>query len=230
MQPPKAIFLDLDETLKDTGNFRTSIIGTCKKIAECLPELSVDQLFSSNTTVWDAYWPEVADKWMTGLIDDKSFRIEIWRRTLQTFEVYDASLVQLALQTHKHLVRQTYRLFPDVPEFLASVKKRKLPMALITNGSSDTQRDKINTLNIEHWFDAVIIAGEVGVAKPNVGIFEMAIDELGIEKDNIWHIGNSLESDVAGAKAAGLFAVWLNRSNVPGSGKKTIEPDLEISS
>ena len=82
---------------------------------------------------------------------------------------------------------------------------------------------------MEYWFDVVVISGEVGFAKPDASIFRLALNKLPVEPENVWHVGDSLTTDVAGAKAAGLTAVWLNRSGLVRR-ESDPEPDLEIRS
>jgi putative hydrolase of the HAD superfamily len=84
-------------------------------------------------------------------------------------------------------------------------------------------------MEIETFFDMVIASGEMGVAKPDPAIFQVALDKLLLGPEAVWHVGDSLANDVAGAKAAGLTSVWLNRSAT----KRSIEapqPDFEITS
>ena len=109
------------------------------------------------------------------------------------------------------------------------MRRDRVPLALITNGASDAQRDKLRVLDIEHWFDAVVISGEVGIAKPDVSVFGLALNQLAVERENVWHIGDSLATDVAGAQAADLTAVWLNRSGLFRR-EDDPEPDVEIRS
>jgi putative hydrolase of the HAD superfamily len=102
-------------------------------------------------------------------------------------------------------------LYPDAVELLRVVKQQQLPTALVTNGASDSQRGKLDALGLEGVFDAVVVSGEIGAAKPDVAPFRVALRTLGMDGDNVWHVGDSLASDVAGANAAGLASVWLNR-------------------
>jgi putative hydrolase of the HAD superfamily len=120
-------------------------------------------------------------------------------------------------------------LFDDVQDLFASAMRAGISLSLVTNGAPDTQRDKLRALNIECWFDAVVISGEVGVAKPDACAFGLALDRLAVERENVWHIGDSLTNDIAGAKAAGLTAVWLNRGGLL-RGEDDPEPDVEIRS
>lgn len=137
--------------------------------------------------------------------------------------------MRLAARTDRNLGREVHRLFDDVHELFTSLKSARVPLALVTSGASDTQRDKLRVLGMEHWFDVVVIAGEVGIAKPDASIFRSALIELPVERKNVWHVGDSLATDVAGAKAAGLTAVWLNQSGLDRR-ESDPEPDIEIRS
>ena len=136
---------------------------------------------------------------------------------------------QLAAQTRSRLARDAQRLFNDVDELLAVARKAQVRLGLITNGASDSQREKLRVLDLERWFEVVVVSGEVGIAKPDVSAFGLAIDKLGVERESVWHVGDSLTTDVAGAKAAGIIAVWLNRRGLVRR-ESDPEPDLEIRS
>ena len=100
--------------------------------------------------------------------------LEAWRGTLLACGRDDESLVRLAGETHSQYARNALRLFDDVKELLNLLKLR-LRLALITNGASDTQRGALRVLDIEAVFDAVVIPGEVGIAKPNASVFAIAL-------------------------------------------------------
>ncbi len=229
MKPVRALFFDLDATLLDGSGLPESIVRTCEKIAASQLGLDAARLLEANSKVWQLYWAEVEDKCALGALDGASMSLEAWRRTLRACGCHDESVVRLASQTQLQLGREAHRLFGDVRGLFTYLRKARVPLALITNGASDAQRGKLRVLGIEHWFDAVVISGEVGIAKPDASVFNLALDKLAVERENVWHVGDSLTTDVAGAKAAGLTAVWLNRS---GRSRREgdPEPDVEIRS
>ena len=229
MKAVQALFFDLDGTLLDGSRLQESIVRACDMIAAGQPGLEAARLVEANNQVWLDYWPEVAEKWTLGALDGESLSLEAWRRTLRACGCHDESIVRLAARLHRNLGREAHRLFDDVRELFTSLKSARVPLALVTNGASDTQRDKLRVLGMEHWFDVVVISGEVGIAKPDASIFRLALNKLPAERENVWHVGDSLTTDVAGAKAAGLTAVWLNRSGLVRR-EGDPEPDLEIRS
>lgn len=94
-------------------------------------------------------------------------------------------------------------------------------LALVTNGSPEMQRRKLETVGLEDDFETVVYAGYDAPAKPAPEPFEIALEALETTADSAVHVGNSLSSDVAGARAAGLRSVW-----VP-DGEEVATPDPE---
>jgi len=229
MNPIRALCLDLNDTLLDGSGLQESIVRTCEMIAASQPGLDAARLVEANGQIWPGYWLEIEESWTLGRLDSASARREAWRRTLRACGCIDESLAQRAVQIHRQLGLKAHRLFDDVGEFFTAAKRARVPLALITNGAADAQREKLRVLEMEHSFEVVVISGEVGIAKPDASVFRLALNQLRVERENAWHVGDSLTADVAGAKAAGLTAVWLNRSGrVRSAGDP--EPDLEIRS
>lgn len=109
-------------------------------------------------------------------------------------------------QFGKHLAAQ---IQPDRGLIQALQKhSTALQLGLITNGSSDTQRQKIYAAQLEEVFSAnrIWISAEVGVAKPDAAIFLRACEALGIAPANCLHVGDHEQDDLRGAIKAGLRA------------------------
>lgn len=88
-----------------------------------------------------------------------------------------------------------------------------LPLAIITNGPSDTQRAAIARVGIAERFKTILVSGDADVAvrKPNPRIFQLAAERLGVPIESCLMIGDNLEADVKGAIAAGMQG--LHRPN-----------------
>jgi putative hydrolase of the HAD superfamily len=87
---------------------------------------------------------------------------------------------------------------------------REHALALVTNGSPDTQEPKLDALEVRDRFDSVVFAGFETAPKPDVEPFEQALTDLGIPAERAVYVGDSLQGDVGGAQAAGLEAVWVS--------------------
>ena len=77
------------------------------------------------------------------------------------------------------------------------------------------QVKKIAALGIDSFVDALVVSEEVGVPKPDARVFETALSRLGSTPDQAVMIGDSWSSDIVGATALGIPAIWLNRYDRP---------------
>ena len=76
---------------------------------------------------------------------------------------------------------------------------------------------------LDPLLDAVVTSASVGVRKPGVAIFQRALEVSGARADQAVHVGDSVEDDVAGARAAGIEAVLIRRDGGVGPpGVRTI--------
>lgn len=101
-------------------------------------------------------------------------------------------------------------LFDDALSGIELVRDH-FQIAMITNGPTDIQQPKIDLLGIEELFSFVLISESTGYWKPDPRIFELALERAGVSAHEAVYIGDSAAHDIAGAKAAGLRAVWMNR-------------------
>lgn len=82
----------------------------------------------------------------------------------------------------------------------------------VTNGASCLQREKLAASGLGEYFDVTVVSAEFGVGKPDASIFRHALSQLGAGSEHTVMVGDTLSRDVDGALAAGLGAVWVNRS------------------
>jgi putative hydrolase of the HAD superfamily len=92
---------------------------------------------------------------------------------------------------------------------LASARERG-PVGLVTNGGERTQTEKLERLGIAEVFDAMVFADPADGTppKPDATPFRAALDALDAAPERTVYVGDSLESDVAGANALGMTSVW----------------------
>lgn len=101
------------------------------------------------------------------------------------------------------------RLLPGAERVLEAASKDHR-LAIVTNGARDAQEQKIAAVNLERWIDAVVVAGHDTPPKPDPEPFDRVVRSLDVTPATTVHVGDSLETDVAGATAAGLDAVWVS--------------------
>lgn len=229
MPRPAAVLLDFDDTLVDNSVVPASVERACQAIGAAVGTVDSATLLRANTEAWVSYWPGVERECWLGHMDVPDISREVWRRALRACGCDDPSIVAVAYDTHQLISQEMDRLFDDVPELLASLQEAKVKTALVSNSSTRSQQARLEAVGLARSFDAVVISGEIGAAKPDPAIFEVALDRLELTGTGVWHVGDSLSTDVAGASAARLGSVWLNREQRV-RGPADPLPDVEVTS
>jgi FMN hydrolase / 5-amino-6-(5-phospho-D-ribitylamino)uracil phosphatase len=137
----------------------------------------------------------------------------------------DPQLVELARARYIEDRYRGLKLFDETLDVVTAVS-RIAKIGLVTNGPSAIQRPKIDLLGIEPYFPVIVVSEEAGVWKPDPGIFAIALERSGVTAADAIYVGDSAHHDVPGAHAAGMRAIWINRTHVPWPGGRP--PDAEI--
>lgn len=104
----------------------------------------------------------------------------------------------------------------DGAEALMQALQGRFGLAIITNGLTGVQRPRLAASTIGHYFTAVVISEELGVAKPDPAIFDVAFSRMGWPgKDEVLIVGDSLSSDMQGGVNYGIDACWFNPQRQP---------------
>lgn len=109
--------------------------------------------------------------------------------------------------------RACQAIFPEVEAHLQALRA-DYRLAILTNGAPDLQREKIESLKLGHYFDAIVVSGEVGVGKPHPNVFKAVLNQLAISPEQAVMVGDNLRRDVAGAHQLGMRGIWINRCKV----------------
>ena len=103
-----------------------------------------------------------------------------------------------------------WRMYDDVLPALDTLASKGIPLAVISNWDARL-RPLLQQFRLDRYFEIIIVSCEVGFAKPSPVIFEHAAKKLGIAPEHIVHVGDSAKEDVAGATAAGVGALLIDR-------------------
>jgi putative hydrolase of the HAD superfamily len=104
-----------------------------------------------------------------------------------------------------------FRPYPEVPAVLGELGGLGVARIVVSNWDVSL-RDVLDRTGLAPLLDGIVISAEVGAAKPDPAIFEHALALARARSDEAVHVGDSPEADVAGARAAGLRAIHLDRS------------------
>ena len=92
-------------------------------------------------------------------------------------------------------------------------------MVVVSNNLLEEQQEKLRACGMDRFVDVLVVSEEVGVAKPERRIFEVALERAQVRADEAVMIGDSWANDVEGARAAGIRAVWFTRD-----GRAALDP------
>jgi len=197
----RAITLDLDDTLWEIGPvIQRAEAKLWDWLAENYPRIATG--FSATDVL--NIRVSVMDEFVDQQHDFRFLRKKVLERLAQE-SGYATDLVEPAFEVFDQ-ARNEVELFPDVLSNLELLAQDFRILAL-TNGNASLQK-----IGIDHLFHDVITATDVGAAKPAREIFEVAIERSGYSALEILHVGDHPETDIDGAREAGLRTAWMNRT------------------
>jgi putative hydrolase of the HAD superfamily len=163
---------------------------------------------------------EVAED-LVGKVNLEEIRYQAFRATLKAVNRKSDDLAKYLNEIYLKHRFEDIELYDDVLPMLNALKE-KYKLIIISNGNSYPDK-----CGLENLIDIAIFSQDYNVWKPDVRLFEIALEKVGCTKEEIVHIGDSLISDVLGAQKAGIANIWLNRK--ASSGLEIVNPEIEIS-
>lgn len=208
------LLFDLDHTLLDTDAAeRAAYVHACAEVGFGDADAEFERYRSINRAMWAAV--------ERGELQPLDVRTERFARfAAELDERYGdrpgggfdpAAMADAFVWGFSHLAE----LFEGARELLEALRDERT-MALVTNGLSDVQRIRLARLGLDRYFEAVVVSGEVGIAKPDPAIFDVAFEALGVgTRSDAVMIGDSISSDMRGGIAAGIATCWFNPAGTP---------------
>jgi len=223
---PKAIFFDLDGTILDwqTGMEETWLASIEKHNDGSYDSLDMQKRIRKRRDwLWDD--PERAK---AGRMDlNEACRVIV----RHAFEDAGLTAVDFANRIGNYYRAQRRELiapYPGAMETIAAFHEHGVRLALLTNGEAENQRGSVEKLNLEAYFDCIVIEGEFGVGKPDERVFRHALEATDSTPETAWMVGDSLDADIAPAVALGLHAVWVDETGDGLPNDAPIRPDRII--
>jgi putative hydrolase of the HAD superfamily len=136
---------------------------------------------------------------------------DLRRRCAAVVQEQLATALPLADVEDALLAAVRFRAYPEAPGVLAHLRAAGARLAVVSNWDISLH-DVLERTQLRALVDVVVISAELGAAKPDPAIFRAALQRLGATASDAVHVGDSVEHDVAGARAAGLEAVLVARN------------------
>ena len=192
-----------------------------------LGALDAVSVYEAIERVREWYWAD-PERHRVGRLDLAAARRDVVRIALEEMGSDDSELSQRIGDTYHDLRDAGLQPFADAVDTVQWFRAQGCRLALLTNGSAQMQRRKIDRFGLAALFDAILIEGEVGFGKPDPRVYIHALGLLGVEAGTAWMVGDNLEWDVAEPQRQGIFGIWMD---VRGTGLppgQAVKPDRII--
>jgi|SRR5579871_97790 len=212
---PRAILFDLDDTIIQAyGRPELAWSAVIAEYGPLLAPLRESDVLTAVLATTSSFWadPERHRIWRQKL---RHARREIVARAFtdmaQRVEKVPSAEVQRRLADRFSDYRdENRRLFPDAHTVIDSLRAQGIRLALVTNGASEDQREKITQFDLAHRFDHIQIEGEYGFGKPEPRAYLHAMSTLGVGAHETWTVGDNLEWEVTAPQQLGIHAIWYD--------------------
>lgn len=194
----KSVIFDLDGTLLDRdASVEQFISGQYERLSKHLSHISKND-YMERFIELDCHGYVWKDKVCQTLATEFSVGELSWQSLLEDYEI----------RFQFHCVP-----FRFLTEMLNELKEQGYSLGIVTNGKAQFQARTINGLGIREYFDAILISEVEQIRKPQVEIFQRAMNRLGVSSSDSVFVGDHPESDIVGAKGAMMKTIWKRNSS-----------------
>lgn len=195
----EAISFDLDNTLIRYKRSPGEVLRVCFDRLGIEPIFSVDEYYARYDEFAEKCdsMDELRSECFAALAAENGCERQLGKDAAETFsDERDQSNVEL---------------FPSVTRLLDELAQ-EYKLAIVTNGARDAQQQKMEAVYLDRWVETILIAGHDTPPKPDPEPFDRIVQSLNVTPATTVHVGDSLETDIAGATAAGLASIWISES------------------
>ena len=193
----KSVIFDLDGTLLDRdASVQQFISVQYDRLTNELSHISKND-YMTRFIELDCHGHVWKDKVYPALVTEFVIEGISWQALLEDYEIR----FQFHCVPFKFLI-----------EMLDELKQQGYLLGIITNGRGQFQARAIEGLGIREYFDAILISEVEQIRKPQIEIFERAMNRLGVLASDSVFVGDHPEADIAGARGAMMKTIWKRNS------------------
>jgi putative hydrolase of the HAD superfamily len=227
---PKAILLDLDDTiLALSASADPCWHNVCERFAPGIDGLASEKLFAAIKArrIW--FWGD-PERHRKGRLNLRRARREIVAAALARLGVNAPALANEIADTYALEREAALQPLPGAIEALHHLRGQGIRLALITNGNAKDQWRKIERFELAPLFDCIVVEGEFGVGKPDERVYIHVLEQLDVQPEETWMVGDNLEWDVRAPQRLGIFGIWLDHAGQGLPETSQVSPDRVIRS
>jgi putative hydrolase of the HAD superfamily len=207
----RAVLFDLDDTLFDHSGCARSALDAVRERYDCFACVEPERFERRHGELLE----ELHFRVLAGEIGIDVARIQRFRRLFESAGVAaDDALASAAAAAYRERYLASWQPVAGAIPLMRALRNR-VRVGVVSNNLLLEQQEKIRYCGFDRYLDAIVISEDVGVTKPDPAIFEIALRRLGCAAHEAVMVGDSWQTDVAGARAAGIRAIWLNRRGLP---------------
>lgn len=207
---PEAIIFDLDDTIiANDAESGDCWRGICEGFITRLKGLEAGQLFAAIERSENWYWSD-PERHRRGRLNLFATRRKVVELAFDRLGISGTKIAEELAEAYSDEREETIELVPGAIDTLTHFRNLNCKLALVTNGSSEIQRAKIERFKLARFFHHILVEGEYGKGKPEKDVFLSALRNLGTASVDAWMVGDDLERDIAGAQSAGIYAIWVD--------------------
>jgi HAD superfamily hydrolase (TIGR01549 family) len=209
---PRAVLFDLDDTLFDHRRSARAALTEVHRVHGRGTDL--DAFEREHTVSLEVMHLEV----LAGRMGLDDARRERFRRVFSALGIaVDDAGVHAAASAYRSGYMVARRALDGAADLLLALRPHAR-IGIVTNNLLEEQRDKLSYCGLADHVDVLIASEDVGVSKPDRGIFDIALDRMGVSAEDAVMVGDSWINDIAGAVNAGIRAIWFNPDRRPAPG------------
>jgi putative hydrolase of the HAD superfamily len=205
----RAVLFDLDDTLFD---HRRSARAALRAVHS---EHAANLDFAEFERHHGIYLEEMHVEVLAGRIGLDDARRERFRRVFLALGVtLDPDAVDAVAAAYRRGYMTSRRALEGAAALLTALRPR-VRVAIVTNNLLEEQQDKLRFCGLADLVDVLVASEDVGVSKPDPRIFQIALERAGVNAGEALMVGDAWVNDIAGARHAGIRAVWFNPRRAP---------------
>jgi YjjG family noncanonical pyrimidine nucleotidase len=206
---PRAVLFDLDDTLFDHHrSARAALAGVHSAFATAV---AFDDFERHHIHFLEEMHIEV----LAGRVPLDEARRERFRRVFAALGLaIDEATTEAVASAYRDAYMVARRATDGAAALLGELKPHAR-IAIVTNNLLEEQQNKLEYCGLAPFVDALVASEDVGVSKPDPAIFRIALDRVAAARQQAVMVGDSWQADIAGARAAGIRAVWFNPQRLP---------------
>ena len=215
---PGVILFDLDDTLISFEGVSDIAWDKCREdfIETGGTPFSKEDLLKTIQVKRKWHWSD-PQRHKTARENMKQARRDIVSLALMDLGVTQTDLINKLADTYSDYQNELICLHPNTTDTLNVLKTIGVRMGLITNGTSEGQREKLRRFSLTDYFEIVLIDQELGFGKPDVKVYRHALALLHLRPQDAWMVGDNLIWDVQAPQSRGIYSIWYDykKSRLP---------------